>query len=70
MSQSTRNHLTDSKVRVHKDGNRWQVEYPCDCPDLSFRLHHVALTFATHHHCPPPWAPIPARRKRLTRTVR
>lgn len=41
-----------------------------DCPDLNFRLHHVALTFATHHHCPPPWAPIPAWRKRLTRSVR
>ena len=58
------------KIRVHKDGGRWQVDYPCDCPDLNFRQHRVALTFATHHHCPPPWAPIPARRKRLTRTVR
>ena len=47
-----------------------QNTFPCDCPDLNFRRHDVALTFATHHHCPPPWAPIPARRKRLTRTVR
>ena len=23
----------------------------------------VALTFATYHHCPPPWAPVPLRRK-------
>ena len=61
---------TSGKVRVHKDGDRWQVTFPCDCPDLNFRAYYVALTFATHHTCPPPWAPIPARRKRLTRTVR
>lgn len=67
---STRNHLTDSKVHVHKDDGRWQVTFPCDCPDLNFRRHDVALTFATHHACPPPWAPIPVWRKRLTRTVR
>ena len=70
MSQSSRTHLTDSKVRVHKDRGRWQVTFPCDCPDLNFRRHDVALTFATHHHCPPPWAPIPARQKRPTRSVR
>ena len=59
-------------VRRVPDGHfrQWQVTFPCDCPDLNFRRHDVALTFATHHHCPPPWAPIPARRKRLTRTVR
>ena len=70
MSDPKITHLTDSKVRVHKDDGRWQVTFPCDCPDLNFRRHDVALTFATHHHCPPPWAPIPAWRKRLTRTVR
>ena len=37
MSQSSRTHLTDSKVRVHKDRGRWQVTFPRDCPDLSFR---------------------------------
>ena len=58
------------KIRVHKDDGRWQVTFPCDCPDLNFRRYDVALTFATHHHCPPPWMPIPAWRKRLTRTVR
>ena len=59
-------------VRRVPDGHfrQWHVTYACGCPGLSFRRHDVALTFATHHHCPPPWAPIPARRKRLTRTVR
>ena len=70
MSQSTHVPTTTGKVRLRKDDGRWQVTFPCDCPDLNFRRHDVALTFATHHHCPPPWAPIPARRKRLTRTVR
>ena len=70
MSQSTQTPTAAGKVRLRKEGRRWQVTFPCDCPDLNFRLHHVALTFATHHTCPPPWAPVPARRKRLTRTVR
>lgn len=30
----------------------------------------AALPARAHHHCPPPWAAIPARRKRLTGTVR
>ena len=30
MSQSSRTHITDSKVRVHKDRGRWQVTFPCD----------------------------------------
>lgn len=53
MTHPTDQAPTAGKIRVRKDGNRWQVEYPCDCPDLSVRR-----------------APIPARRKRLTRTVR
>lgn len=70
MSQSTQTPTAAGKIRLRKDGNRWAVTFPCDCPDLNFRRHDVALTFATHHACPPPWAPIPARRKRLARTVR
>lgn len=42
-----------TKATVRKDDNRWQVTFPCDCPDLNFRR-----------------APIPARRRRLTRAVR
>ena len=59
MSDQKITHLTDSKVRVHKDGGRWQVAFPCDCPDLSFRSHRVAIVFGCYHHCPPPWKPIP-----------
>ena len=70
MSQSTHVPTTTGKVRLRKEGRRWAVTFPCDCMDLSFPRHHVALIFATNHTCPPPWAPIPARRKRLTRTVR
>ena len=42
MSQSSRTHLTDSKVRVHKDRGCLQVTFPCDCPDLSFRRAPIA----------------------------
>jgi len=68
MTHPSGTHHTKATVTVRKDGGRWAVSFPCDCPDLSFRRHDVALT--THHHCPPPWAPIPARQKRLTRSVR
>lgn len=73
MSQSTQVPGTtgkSQKITLRREGNRWAVNFPCECMDLSFPLHHVALIFATNHTCPPPWAPIPARRKRLTRTVR
>lgn len=63
MGKPTLTHPASAKVRVHKDGNRWAVEYPCDCPNRRFRMHHVALIFATNHACPPPWAPVPRRRK-------
>ena len=53
MTHPSDTHHTAATVTVRKDGNRWQVTFPCDCPDLSFRR-----------------APIPARRKRLTRAVR
>ena len=71
MGKPTLTPPASAKVLVYKDGNRWHVSFPCDCPALNFRMHHVALIFATHHTCPPPWwTPIPERRKRLTRTVR
>ena len=59
-------------VRRVPDGHfrQWHVTYACGCPERSFRTFPVALTFATHHACPPPWAPIPKRSKRLTPAVR
>lgn len=63
MSQSTQTPTAAGKVRLRKEGRRWAVTFPCDCMDLSFPLHHVALIFATNHTCPPPWAPVPLRRK-------
>ena len=63
MSQSTQTPTAAGKVRLRKEGRRWAVTFPCDCMDLSFPRHHVALIFATNHACPPPWAPVPRRRK-------
>ena len=60
MSHPTDPTPTAGKIRLRKEGRRWAVTFPCDCMDLSFPRHHVALIFATHHACPPPWAPIPA----------
>lgn len=59
MGKPTLTPPASAKVRVHKEGDRWQVTFPCDCPDLSFRSHRAALVFGCYHHCPPPWAPIP-----------
>ena len=37
MSDRKTIHLTDSKVRVRKDCNRWQVTFPRTCPEV--KLH-------------------------------